>query len=231
MLYGLFALGAYFFTKISFHYLLEEAHIGLFLFHKFLSMVLFVFFLAINLGNVIVSYSTMYRSREVLFLFTKPVSYTNIFLIKFFDNFFYSSTTLLLIGVSIIYGYGSYFAMPFSFYLILIFFVFIPFMLIAAILGVLILLLIIKLTSILGVAPTITGLVAGYIGSIYVYFQLTNPSILVGEIMKYYPNIDKYIGQFDPYFFRGRDDWDYRGGFFLYSVIFIGFIRVVLGSH
>jgi len=45
------------------------------------------------------------RSR---FLLTNPISFTKIFLIKFFDNFFYSSSTLLLIVAAAISAYVSY---------------------------------------------------------------------------------------------------------------------------
>lgn len=240
ILYGIFAFGAYYFTKTTIHYLLEEARIGLFLLHRFLSMVLFVFFLTVNLGNIIVSYSTLYRSKEVLFFFTKPVSFTNLFFIKFLDNFFYSSTTLLLIGVSVIIGYGSYFALPFSFYIILFFFVFLPFMLIAAILGVLILFSVVKLASIFGGIPTIISLVAGYLASIILYFRLTNPSKLVNDIMQLYPDIDRYLGQFDPAFFKYLPNhwaaeflyWTVRGeltaGAF-YIMVFLSVSVILLG--
>jgi len=66
---------------------------------------------------MVVSFSTLYKSQEVFHLFTKPISFTNIFLIKFLDNFFYSSTTLLLIITAVLLGYGNYFNFSFGFIL------------------------------------------------------------------------------------------------------------------
>lgn len=200
LLYGAFAFGAFALTYNIIEYLLEEARVGMFLLHRFLSMLLFVFFVTVNLGNVIVSYSTLYKSKEVLYLLTKPVSYVNIFMMKFLDNFFYSSTTLFLIGLAVIAGYGSYFSMPLGFYFVVLFFIFIPFMLISAIIAVLLLFLLIKIASYIGVAPVITGLVTGYIGSIFFYFKFVNPYKLVNDIMQYYPHTDQYFENFMPTF-------------------------------
>ncbi len=202
VLYGAFAVGAYFLTYNIIEYLLKEAKVGMFLLHRFLSMLLFVFFVTVNLGNVIVSYSTLYKSKEILYLLTKPVSFVNIFMIKFLDNFFYSSTTLFLIGLAVIAGYGSYFSMPLGFYFTVLIFIFIPFMLISAILAVLLLFLLIKIANHIGVAPVITGLIIGYVGSIFFYFKFINPYKLVNEIMQYYPHTDQYFEIFIPVFLK-----------------------------
>lgn len=202
LLYGAFAIGAYALTYNIIVYLLEDARVGMFLLHRFLSMLLFVFFVTVNLGNVIVSYSTLYRSKEVLYLFTKPVSFVNIFMIKFLDNFFYSSITLFLIGFAVIAGYGSYFSMHLGFYFVVLFFIFIPFMLISAIIAVLLLFLLIRIASYIGAAPVIVGLVSGYVGSIFFYFKFVNPYKLVNEIMQYYPHTDQYFENFVPAFIK-----------------------------
>src|SRR5262245_23588363 len=69
IVFGGFAVGAYLFAHSTTSYLLEKTHIGLFLLHRFLSMLLFVFFLSINVGNIIVSYASFYRSQETLYFF------------------------------------------------------------------------------------------------------------------------------------------------------------------
>ena len=109
VVYSGFAFGTYVFTKIIINYLLVQAKIGLFLLHEFLSIVFFIFFLSINIGNIIVSFSTLYKSDEIGFLLAKPVTPVKIFTIKFLDNFFYSSSTLLLIILTAFLGYGIYF--------------------------------------------------------------------------------------------------------------------------
>ena len=140
IVFGGFSVGSYAFARASTVYLLDTAHLGLFLLHRFISMLLFVFFLSINVGNMIVSYASFYRSPETSYLLTKPLAHTHLFIVKFLDNFFYSSTALFLIASSVLFGYGSYFHMPWTFYVQTMFLMFIPFMLISACLAVMLLL-------------------------------------------------------------------------------------------
>lgn len=73
------AFGTFFFVKEIIRYVLEEIYIGEFLLHRFFSMILFVFFFSINAGNLMVAYSMVFKSKEIQFLMTKPVKYSNIF--------------------------------------------------------------------------------------------------------------------------------------------------------
>ena len=198
IVFGSFAVGAFYFSNFITAYLLENVRIGLFLFHRFVGMLLFVFFVTINLGNMVVSFSTLYRTPEVDFLLTSPVSYLNIFVIKFLDNFFYSSGTLFMVGFSVLLGYGIYFNLPWHFYLLMMFGVLVPFMFLAACIAVIVLLLLMKLASKFNFRLLVGGIVLFYIGQIYFYFQISSPVHLVREVMKYYPYVDLYFGTLDP---------------------------------
>ncbi len=198
IVFGSFAVGAFYFSNFVTAYLLENVKIGLFLFHRFIGMLLFVFFITINVGNMVVSFSTLYRSPEMSFLLTSPVSYLNIFVIKFLDNFFYSSGTLFMVGFSVLLGYGTYFNLPWHFYLVMMVGVLIPFMFLAACGAVIILLLLMKLASRINFRLLAAGIVLLYIGQIYFYFKVSSPVHLVQEVMKYYPNVDLYFGMLDP---------------------------------
>lgn len=198
IIFGGFAVGVFYLTRFTTLYLLQEANIGQFLFHRFLSMLLYVFFVTVNLGNMIVSYATLYKSQEVSFLMALPISHAKIFLLKFVDNFFYSSTTLSLIGIAILLGYGSCFVLPWYFYFFTIFFVIIPFMLVAGLTAVMILMSLIKVATKIGIRWLLGLIVTVYLAAIYLYFRVTNPMKLVEEVMKYYPNINEYFGYLDP---------------------------------
>jgi len=200
LVYAIFGLGVFFFTQNIIEYLLEEIKIGSFLLHRFISVVLFIFFLAVHVGNIVVSYSTLYKSVEVQFLLTKPINYHNLFIIKFLDNFFYSSTTLLLIICAVLGGYGTYFGLGVEFYFISILFHIFPFMLTAASLGVIILMLVIRLAVTFGLRKVIAILAIVYIASLLIFFKLSNPVLLVTQVMAYYPNINQYFGFFDNHF-------------------------------
>ncbi len=198
IVFGSFAVGAFYFSNFVTAYLLENVKIGLFLFHRFIGMLLFVFFITINLGNMVVSFSTLYRSPEMNFLLTSPVSYLNIFVIKFLDNFFYSSGTLFMVGFSVLLGYGFYFHLPWHFYLFMLFGVLVPFMFLAACVAVIVLLLVMKLASKINFRLLAGGIVILYMSQIYFYFKVSSPVHLVQEVMKYYPNVDLYFGMLDP---------------------------------
>ncbi len=197
-----FAIGAYFFSYNLTSYLIEEARIGQFLLHRFLSMFLFVFFITISLGNILVSYSTLFKSPEARFLFTQPVSHFKIFLIKFLDNFFYSSTTFFLMGFAVIAGYGAYFGHPWYFYPLMMFGVFIPFMLLAACVAVIVLLLVIRFTEYVNVKHLAAFFVIGYLGVVYVFFHSVSPVALVNNVLEHYPDVDQYFTGFDPWFLK-----------------------------
>jgi len=197
LIFGGVALGVFLLARVSTTYLIQEAHIGQFLYHRFLSMLFYVFFVTVNLGNMIVCYATLFKSEEVKFLMGLPIAHEKIFLIKFIDNFFYSSTTLTLLGLSWLLGYGSCYQMPWTFYFLAMFFVFLPFMLIAGILAVLFLMAMIKIATKIGVRVLLGAVIFIYLLAIYLYFHVTNPVLLVQEVMKYYPDVNQYFGYLD----------------------------------
>lgn len=197
-IYTSFGLGAFLFGYQVVAYLLEELKIGLFLLHEFISIILFIFFLSVNIGNIVVSYSTLYKSTEVDFLFSKPVSATKIFAIKFLDNFFYSSSTLILILVSILAGYAAYLKLSIYEIVLLLLFNFIPFMLIAAALGIIILLTLLRLSVFIGPRIIIGIISLLYIAALVIFFNTTSPVDTVNKVMEYYPNVDRYFSDFVP---------------------------------
>ncbi len=198
VIFGGFSLGVFFLTRLTTLYLLNEAHIGMFLFHRFLSMLLYVFFITVNLGNIIVSYSTLYKSQEVGFLMAMPISHAKVFLVKFIDNFFYSSSTLALVGFAVLLGYGSVFGTSVAFTVFACLFIILPFMLIAGILAVMALMSLIKIASRIGVRWLVVIIGVIYFLAIYLYFRVTNPVQLVQEVMRHYPNVNEYFGYLDP---------------------------------
>jgi ABC-2 type transport system permease protein len=161
-------------------------------------MLLYVFFITINLGNMIVSYATLYRSQEVNFLMGLPIDHAKIFLIKFVDNFFYSSTTLSLIGFAVLLGYGSVYDLPWYHYLFVMFFILFPFMLIAGIIAVITLMLLMKAAFRIGVRRLLAIIGTLYITVIYAYFKIVSPVELVSQVMKHYPDVNEYFGYLDP---------------------------------
>ena len=194
IVYSIFAYGCFLMTKSTIEYLLINVRIGSFLLHRFVLVVLFIFFIAINVGNMVVSFSTLYKSKEVFHLITKPVSFTKIFLIKFLDNFFYSSTTLLLIITAVMLAYGNYFNFAIWVYPVVLLLLILPFMFTAGSAGAIILLTILKLSSKWGIKNVLGIIGIIYASGIITFYFVSNPIKLVERVFDYYPHIDQYFG-------------------------------------
>lgn len=194
IVYFVFAYGCFLLTLNTIDYLMVTVKIGSFLLHRFILVVLFIFFITVNIGNIVVSFSTLYKSNEVNFLITKPISFTKLFLIKFLDNFFYSSTTLLLIIFSVLVGYAVYFQLNWTFYPIALFLLILPFMFIAGSLGAIILLIILKLSYRFGTKKVLLSIVVIYFAGVISFYFISNPIYLIQKVFDYYPNINQYFG-------------------------------------
>ena len=194
IIYIVFAIGFFIFTKGTVGYLLDTIKIGSFLLHRFIMAVLFMFFVSINIGNIVVSFSTLFKSVETAWFFTKPISFTKVFLIKFLDNFFYSSTTLLLIISAALLGYGVYFHLSWYFYPFALIVIILPFMFSAGSLGAVILLLILRLASKFGLRKVIIILGVIYASWIVGFYYISSPIDLVRKVFEYFPNINQYFG-------------------------------------
>lgn len=194
MVYAVFAYGCFLMAQNTITYLLEQVRIGNFLLHRFILVVLFIFYIAINIGNMVVSFSTLYKSKEVFFLITKPVSFTKIFLIKFLDNFFYSSATLLLIISAVLLGYGYYFDLNFWLYPFILLAIILPFMLIAGSAGVIVLLIVLRMSAKWGFKKVIFFISLFYVTGIITFYFVSNPIKLVEKVFDYYPHINQYFG-------------------------------------
>jgi ABC-2 type transport system permease protein len=194
LIYILFAIGIFFFTQNIITYLLEEVKIGMFLLHRFIFVVLFIFFMTVNIGNIVVSYSTFFKTREVGFLLTKPISFTKIFLIKFLDNFFYSSSTLLLMVTAALAGYTSYFGLPWTFIPFASVVLILPFMFIAGTLGAITLLIIMRFAASFGVKKVLVTIASVYATATIMFYMFSSPIQLVANVFEYFPNINNYFG-------------------------------------
>lgn len=194
LVYLLFAVGIFFFTQNIMSYLVEEVKIGMFLLHRFVFVVLFIFFMTVNIGNIVVSYSTFFKNREVAFLITQPTSFAKIFLIKFLDNFFYSSSTLLLMVTAALSGYTSYIGLPWYFIPFAVVIIIFPFMFIAGMLGAITLLLIMRISAKFGIRKVLISLASIYATLIISFYIFSSPVQLVTNVFSYFPNLNSYFG-------------------------------------
>lgn len=200
LVYAGFAAGMYLFTEKVIQLLLDDYKIGLFLFHRFAAIILFMVFLTVSAGNILVGFATFYRSKEVNFLLSKPVSFKQVFVIKFIDNFFYSSGTLFLIICSALLAYGNYFNESLIFYFTVLAGLVLPFLLLAGVIGILILFFIIKVAETIGAKVTVAIIAAGYIVITAIFFKLNDPVELVAQSTYLEARLSLYLSALDsPY--------------------------------
>lgn len=179
IVFGTFAIAAFALSFAITRFVVPQ--VGIEVFHRIVSMMLFVLFVSVNMGNIIVSYATLYKSAEVGYLFTKPVSFSQIFVLKFLDNFLYSSSTFFLLVFMALLGYGTYFHYAFYTDLVLMFLVFMPMLFLSACLGVLILMSLVKVASQFGFRKVVGGLALVYVLIVVLFFKFSNPiSMLEG---------------------------------------------------
>lgn len=183
LIYLLFAYGVYCVTLAVTEQMLEKFRIGLYLYHKFLAVVLLIFFITVNVGNVLVSFTTLYKSKDVLNLLTKPVSIKNLFIVKFLDNFFYSSTTLFLLILSALIAYAQYFNLGIGFYFISICLMLLPYLFIAGLIGVLLLFLIIAVSNRIGIRNALIIIISVYLTGVLFFFLINDPSTAVEQVI------------------------------------------------
>ena len=182
--FGGFSVAAYLLAFAVTKGVLERTGIGLFVYHRFISMMLFVLFISVNMGNIIVSYATLYKSSEVGYLFTKPVSYTQIFVLKFLDNFLYSSATFFLMVFMAVLGYGTYFGYSWLTFLAVVLFVMLPYLFLSACIGVLILMSLMKIAGRWGFRKVMAGLSLLYVAVVVIFFKYSNPIDLVQDAQR-----------------------------------------------
>jgi ABC-2 type transport system permease protein len=123
-----------------------------------------------------------------------PISFAKIFLIKFLDNFFYSSSTLLLMVTAALAGYTSYFGLTWYFIPFAVVFLILPFMFIAGTLGAITLLVIMRFAATFGIKKVLVTIATVYGATIILFYIFSSPVQLVTKVFAYFPNINNYFG-------------------------------------
>ena len=81
-----------------------------------------VLFIMLTLSSVVICYATYYSSKEVAFLFSKPIDTRVILFYRFFQSVIFGSWAFLFLGVTFMLAYGLIKDVSFWFYLFLPFY-------------------------------------------------------------------------------------------------------------
>jgi hypothetical protein len=114
-------------------------------------------------SNILVAYSTLYKSKETDFLFSLPMDEQEIFVNRFIETLTYSSWAFLFLGMPLMVSYGVVFELEWYFYPALPLF-FIPFIVIAGMLGTIIIVALLRIFPNMGFRSLVTFAAALGIG-------------------------------------------------------------------
>ena len=146
--------------------------------YKLLSMVFLTFFGLLIFSNILVALSTFFLSRDLATIHATPVPMAELFAARFVETILESSWTVLLFGIPIFTAYGLTYRAAIGYYLGLIS-VMVPYVIIAAALGVSITMLLVQLLPAQRTRD-ILFLLSVFLGILfYLLFRLTRPERLV----------------------------------------------------
>lgn len=169
-------LGAYTLFLNGFHFLIgfgfaeaPELNFSGILMGRLLSILALSVFFLLVFSNVLVSFSTLYRSREVVYLLQGPVSFRQFFFARYFECVVFSSWSLAFLGSPLILAYGVANEASPALYAASLFF-FLPYVVIPACLGCLVTLGLVRIFPYLKVRTMILlGVLA--VGLLFLYIR------------------------------------------------------------
>jgi len=142
MAVGLFA-GTFYVPYRAFIFLESIGHLGVVIIDRLIYLLFMGLFMMLVFSNCIISFSTAYRSRETGFFLTLPLSYAQVYLVKFIDSILLSSWTFLCFLIPILSAYAVVRELGGTFYVSLLIF-FIPFAIVSSAIGSLITMILVR---------------------------------------------------------------------------------------
>lgn len=173
---SIFVLGMVYFCYAFAHYIfillngIEGA--GPFLSNKLLGLFFMSLFFLLTFSQAISGYSTIFKSREIESLLVQPLSYQEIFKLKFLESTLLTSWAFMVIIFPFIYAFFevkkiSLFYLPYVLLYIL------PFIFLTALLGILLTLALIYLMPKRDLRPYLMAILTALILASIIYFRLT----------------------------------------------------------
>lgn len=157
----------------------QEANVNLtdLVMERLLSLFSLSVFLLLIVSNVLVSYATIYRSKEVPYLIQAPISTATFFLGRFVECLSFSSWALAFLGSPVLLAYGIIRGASPLYYLAMVFF-FVPFVTIPAALGSSISVLLVRVLAGRRRASMIgAGLLALAVGGLFFRSRIAAPDL------------------------------------------------------
>ncbi len=181
IIFGCMAVGMFLLARSVTLFLIRQVGVGAETLYGLVAVVLFAFFVSAHFMSLILSYATLFTAREVEFLQAFPIAHTKLFVLRTGENIITSTGVLLLIGTAGVLGYGAVFQLAWYQYLMMMFLVMIPLVVIAGILGVFLLMVLILLASKIGVRWMLAAAIPVYSAVLFLSYRITDFMLIVRE--------------------------------------------------
>ncbi len=188
-----FSGGLIFFYKI-FSYLAGLKDIGNLLMNKIMSLGFLAIFIMLIISNLVTSISTIYNSRETIFLLSTPAAYISVFIAKFIDNMVYSTWAVLLLGLPLIIAYGLVHDFGIWKYVFELFCVVIPFVIIPGCIGVGLSMMMFLMSKYVRPRTLILFSAAMIVSAIILYFKFGQPSSMALNVISDWRVLNRFLG-------------------------------------
>lgn len=113
-----YAAGSFYGLVEAFDYINTEMGFGYVLIDRLFYVFFLVLFLMLTTSQIIITYSSFYRSSETEFLFSFPLKQTSVFAIKFIESTFLSSWAFAFLSLPLFLAYGAGRSLNANFYVI-----------------------------------------------------------------------------------------------------------------
>ncbi len=187
-------LGGYKLLFLGATFLLNQGEIGVLLLDRFFYLGWSIIFYLLILSNILTAMSTLYRSPEVTFFITKPVTYRTLFRTKLVENMIYSSWAILMLGIPLSLAYGQVKALSISQISLFLPVGILPFLLIAASIGMSIIMIVVRLSKYFQMRSIFIALGILFSGLFYIYFQFSQQETLLVGVPSNFRAISRYMG-------------------------------------
>lgn len=112
-----YAMGTFWVLLEGFRYVDRTLGIGYYLIDRLFYVFFMVLFFMLITSQIIITYSTFYKSSEIEFLFSLPVEDRSIYITKFLETTFLSSWAFMFLAVPLFLAYGVGRSLPIHFYI------------------------------------------------------------------------------------------------------------------
>jgi len=185
-----------FFYGFIFKYVVSLEDVGYLLIERLISTGFLVFFYMLIISSFVTALATLFRSHETEYLFSTPVTANQVFLGKYIDILVYSSWSILLMALPILYSYAKIREFGLREYVLTGIMVLLPFVVFATTIGTLFALLAIFVSKRFSLKRLVIGAAIVFAVLIYAVMHFARPSAFVIPFTEDFRALNIFLNNF-----------------------------------